>query len=180
MNTQLWIGFGFLALLVIFLIFSFFRAPTLTDDQRGSIKFLSALCAAFSGGFLTGGALFEMHKTTGTTTFGISGTAGFALFLVVWFFYPRVFKLTDGFEFSIPANWTFRDTVDGMAQAKGGTTDCRGFTDAELGAPIKGRRISAQSLREAMLQLRLITVAANAIRPYDVFEESGTYRLTIH
>jgi hypothetical protein len=179
MTTPLWIGFGFLVLLVIFLICSFFFTPKLTDDQRGTLKFLSALCAGFSGGFLTGGALFEMHKTAGATTFEISGTAGCALFFVVWFFYPRVFRLDDGFLFSIPPGWTFRDTVDGMAQTKGGVSDYKGFTDSELGAPIKSRSISSRSLSEAIVQLRLITDVANAVRPYDVTQEGSVYRLTV-
>ncbi len=178
MSTPLWIGFGFLMLLVIFLICSFFFAPKLTDDQRGTLKFLSALCAGFSGGFLTGGALFEAHKTAGTTTFGISGTAGCALFLVVWFFYPRVFRLNDGFEFSIPAAWKFRDTVDGMTKSTGSVSEMLGFTTQELNAPIRSRTISAKSLSEAILQLRLITIEPDAICPYDVTQQASVYRLT--
>ncbi|HZR31144.1 MAG TPA: hypothetical protein VFA76_04750 [Terriglobales bacterium] len=179
MTTPLWIGFSFLALLVIFLICSFFFAPRLTDDQRGTLKLLSSLCAGFSGGFLTGGALFEMHKTAGTTTFGISGTAGCALFLVVWFFYPRVFKLDDGFEFSIPNGWTFRDTVDRMAQTRHGVSEWRGFTAQEMSALIQRRQISSESLSDAIGQLRLMTVTPDAVRPYDVTREGAVYRLTV-
>jgi hypothetical protein len=58
-TAQLWIGFGLLSLLVTFLIVSFFFTPRLTDDQRGTLKLMSALCAGFSGGFLTGSALFS-------------------------------------------------------------------------------------------------------------------------
>jgi uncharacterized membrane protein YfcA len=54
MTPQLWIGFGFLTALVIFLIVSFFFAPKLTDDQRRTMKFLTALCAGVAGGFLSG------------------------------------------------------------------------------------------------------------------------------
>lgn len=177
MTTPLWIGFGFLLLLIIFLICSFFFTPRLTNDQRGTLKLLSALCAGFSGGFLTGGTLFEMHKTAGTTTFGISGTAGCALFLTVWFFYPKVFKLDDGFEFSIPEGWTFRETVDGMAEAKDGTSDYPGFTPQELNAPVKSRRIASKSLRDAIAQVRSFTVTADAVRPYEVTQDGSVYRL---
>jgi hypothetical protein len=179
MTAQLWIGFGFLALLVLFLIGSFFFTPKLTEDQRGTLKFLSALCAGFSGGFLTGSALFELHKTTGAYDIGISGTAGCALFFVVWFFYPRVFRLVDGFEFSIPADWTFRDTVDAMVQANRGVSDFHGFTSQELSAPIRSRSITSRSLVDAIMQLRLITVAANCIRPYEVRRDGETFSLTI-
>jgi len=178
-TTPLWIGFGFLVLLVLFLILSFWFKPKLTDDQRGTLKFLTALCAGFSGGFLTGAALFNMQKTAGTTTFGISGTAGCALFFVVWFFYPKVFKLQDGFQFAIPDKWTFRDAVDTMVQAKQSFSDFRGFTDQELGATLRSRSLSSKTLIEALAQLRLITVTPNAIRPYDVVQAGSVYRLTV-
>lgn len=178
-TTPLWIGFGFLVLLVLFLIVSFWFKPKLTDDQRATLKFLTALCAGFSGGFLTGGALFNMQRTAGATTFGVSGTAGCALFFVVWFFYPKIFKLQDGFQFAIPDKWTFRDAVDTMVQAKQSFSDFRGFTPQELDAALKSRSLSSKSLTEALTQLRLITVASNAIRPYDVALDGSVYRLTV-
>jgi hypothetical protein len=179
MTAQLWIGFGFLALLIVFLIVSFFLKPHLTDDQRGNLKLLSALCAGFAGGFLTGGALFEMHKTTGGTTFGISGTAGFALFLTVWFFYPRVFSLPDGFAFAIAAGWTFRDTADRMAQSRASAIDWAGFSANELNAAMQNRGLATKSLAEALIQLGHLTVAANAVRPYDVAQDGALYRLRV-
>lgn len=179
MAATLWIGFGFLALLVIFLMASFFLTPRLTADQRGTLKFLSSLCAGFGGGFLTGGALFEMHKAAGATTFTVSGTAGFALFLVVWFFYPKVFKLDDAFEFSIPSGWTFRDTVEAITQNQKGVAEYKGFTPEELSAPMQGRKISSKSPSDGISQLRLATVQANAVRPYDVARQDSVYRLTV-
>ena len=179
MTAPLWIGFAFLALLVIFLMVSFFLTPRLTPDQRGTLKFLSSLCAGFGGGFLTGSALFEMHKATGSTTFTVSGTAGFALFLVIWFFYPRVFKLDDGFEFSIPSGWTFREVVDAMTSGSKGVNEYQGFTAEELSAPIQGRRISSKSLSEGITRVRLITVQMDAVRPFDVTREDSVYRLKV-
>ncbi len=179
MTPLLWIGFGFLLLLVIFLICSFFFQPRLTNDQRGTLKLLSALCAGFSGGFLAGGALFDMHQTTGTLTYGISGTAGFALFMIVWFFYPKVFKLDDGSALSIAEGWTFRDTVDRLTQNGGAVADYIGFTPAEYTAAMQSRSISEKSLKNAILQLRLLTVKVNAVRPYEVTQDGTTYRLKI-
>ena len=178
MSATLWIGFGFLVALVIFLVCSFFFTPKLTDDQRAILKFLLALCAGFSGGFLTGGALFEMHKT-GPTTIGISGTAGFALFFVVWFFYPKVFKLADGFQCSIPVGWTFQDAVDSITQAEAGVANYVGFTPQELGAHMKAKDVSSKSVSEAIGQLRLMTAKTNAVRPYEVTKKGSVYNLTI-
>ena len=179
MTAPLWIGFAFLAFLIIFLMTSFFLTPRLTADQRGTLKLLSSLCAGFCGGFLTGGALFEMHKGVGTTTFTVSGTAGFALFLVVWFFYPKVFKLEDGFQFSIPSGWTFRDTVEAMTLSKDGVNEYLGFTGEELRAPIQARAISSKSLIEGINQLRFITVQPDAVRPYEVTRQDSVYRLKV-
>jgi hypothetical protein len=178
-TAQLWIGFGFLSLLIAFLIVSFFFTPKLTDDQRGTLKLISALCAGFSGGFLTGSALFEMHKTAGSTTFAISGTAGCALFFVVWFFYPRVFKIADAFAFNIGQNWTFRDTADQMARSRNSVVDPVAFRPDELKAAMQSRGVSTTSLREALAQLRYLTVEANAVRPYDVTQDGSMYRLNI-
>lgn len=179
MTAPLWIGFGFLALLIIFVIGSFFLTPKLTADQRGTLKFLSSMCAGFAGGFLTGGALFEMRKATGGTTLTVSGTAGFALFLVVWFFYPKVFKLDDGFEFSIPSGWTFREAVEAMTSTENGVNEFQGFTVDELKAPLQGRKISSKSLGAGIQQLRLITLRAEAVRPYEVTKQDTVYRLTV-
>jgi hypothetical protein len=179
MTTPLWIAFGLLLLLVIFLIISFFLTPKLTADQRGTLKFLSALCAGFSGGFFTGDALFRLQKTAGNTTFALSGTAGCALFLAVLFFYPKVFKLDDSLNFSILPTWTFRSTVDAMVQIEGGAGEFRGFTAQELDAPMQGRTISSKSLSQAISQLRLLTVAADVVRPYDVTKQDSVYRLTV-
>jgi hypothetical protein len=178
-TATLWIGFGFLALLVIFLMCSFFLRPRLTDDQRTILKFLTALCAGFSGGFFTGTALFEMHKTVGSTTFGISGAAGCALFFVVWFFYPKVFQLQDGFEFGIPNGWSFRDTADRMTETRNRVVEYNGFRPEELGAAMQNRRITSASLTEGIKQLRLVTVVAGSVRPYDVVEQGTIYSLTI-
>jgi hypothetical protein len=179
MTPQLWIGFGFLALLVIFLICSFFFLPKLTNDQRGTLKFLTALCAAFAGGFITGDALLKVNKTVGATEIAISGTAGFALFFAIWFFYPKVFRLEDGFEFSVPEGWTFRDTADSMAQSINSLTDYQGFTDAELKSVLKSRKLSTKSIPEAISQLRLITVIPGAVRDYAVTQDGSVYRLKI-
>jgi predicted PurR-regulated permease PerM len=179
MTPQLWIGFGFLALLVVFLIISFFLTPKLTNDQRATLKFLTALCAGFAGGFLTGSALFEMHMTKGATTFSISGAAGCALFFTVWFFYPKIFTLGPGFAFSIPANWSFKDSAEQIAQSQSAVVDWQGFKKEELDSPMQTRALSGRTAKDALLQLRLVTVNPSVVRPYDVEEDSSIFRLRI-
>lgn len=180
MTAQLWIGLGFLTLLVIFLIVSFFFTPKLSDDQRGTLKFLSALCAGFSGGFLTGDALFELHKTAGATNYTVSGTAGCALFLVAWFFYPKAFRFDDAIAFSIAQGSTFEKTVRDLAQSRKSAVDFVAFQTSELSAAMQnGAGGSAKTLAEAIAQLRYFTITSNAVRPYDVIQEGSVYHLKI-
>lgn len=96
MTAQLWIAFGFLALLVLFLMYSVIRPPK--DASHPTVKFLTALCAGFAGGFFTGEALISINGIAGSTKFAISGTAGMALFFTIWFFYPKVFSHTVAHE----------------------------------------------------------------------------------
>lgn len=176
---QLWIGFAFATLLIGFLIFAFFKAKTLTPDQRSILKFLSALCAGFAGALITGDALFKMEGSTATAKYAISGTAGAALFFVVWFFFPRVTVLPEGFNASIPQGWTFKDAVDAFAQQDGAVPNYNGFTDLELGATLKAWQLKAKNISDAILLLRSITTQLNAIRKYEVKFESSVYYLNV-
>jgi hypothetical protein len=49
MSTQLWIGFGFLALLVLFLMYSVINPPKPADSTSATVKFLTALTDKISG-----------------------------------------------------------------------------------------------------------------------------------
>src|SRR5580765_2307361 len=86
---QLWVGFGLAVLLVIFLMVVFFKAPNMTSGQHAILRFFAALCAASAGALIAGEALFRMQGATGGVKYLVSGTAGFALFFVVWFFFPK-------------------------------------------------------------------------------------------
>ena len=176
---QLWIGFAFAALLIGFFIFAFFKAKTLTPDQRTILRFLSALCAGFAGALITGDALFKMEGSTPSTKYAISGTAGAALFFVVWLFFPKVTALPEGFNASIPHGWTFKDAVDAFAQQDGAVPNYNGFTDLELSASLKAWQLKTKNISDAMLLLRSITTQSNAIRKYEVKFENSVYHLNV-
>jgi hypothetical protein len=179
MSAQLWIGFGFLTGLVIFLMLSFFLSPQLTNDQRATLKFLTALCAGLAGGFITGGSLFEGSWTTPSSKIALSGTAGFALFFLVWMSYPKVFAIPDAVAFSIPAGWTFRDTADAVLANEKAVADYRGFTAAELSAGLKPNRLETKTTTEALMSLRLLTTVPGSVREYDVVASGSIYQLTV-
>lgn len=179
MTPQLWIGFGFLTALVLFLIASFFFAPKLTEDQRRTMKFLTALCAGVAGGFLSGASVFEGTWTTPTSKIALSGTAGFALFFVVWFFYPRVFSVPDAIAMSIPAGWSFRVAADAVVNSASAVADYQGFTQAELDSPVKGKRIETKTVSEALRILRLLPETPGTIRDYDITQNGSVYVLKV-
>jgi hypothetical protein len=176
MTPQLWIGFGFLTALVIFLIVSFFVTPRLTDDQRKTMKFLTALCAGVSGGFLSGASVFDATWTTPTTKIALSGTAGFALFFVVLIFYNRVFIPDDAVEFEIPANSTFRQAADIAAQLGGVLIDYQALNANELATPMVPGHISCKTFRDLFKILRLKTKIAGSVRDYRVTNSGNIYR----
>ena len=89
MSPHLWVAVLLLSILV-FLIVAFFTRPTLTDAQFTILRFLSALCAGCAAWFISGEVLFNMSGQMSGGKYAISGTSGFALFLVVWFFFKII------------------------------------------------------------------------------------------
>ena len=90
MSPHLWVAVLLLSILVVFLIVAFFTRPTLTDAQFTILRFLSALCAGCAAWFISGEVLFNMSGQMSGGKYAISGTSGFALFLVVWFFFKII------------------------------------------------------------------------------------------
>jgi hypothetical protein len=89
-SPQLWIGVGFTAALVGFLMITYFVKDRSSPTQYNTLRFLTALCGGFAGGFLAGEALFSLQKEMSSgAKLAISGTAGFALMFTIWFTYPK-------------------------------------------------------------------------------------------
>jgi hypothetical protein len=175
-HQQQWIAFGFLAALVIFLGVTIYFPPK-ENAGRTTLKFLTALSAGFSGGFFTGDALFKYEQHLGSSTvLTVSGAAGCALFFAVWYGYRILPSLPNAINIEVPANWTFRDTVETVAR-----TPCEyvNFRDEELKALTRSATIKATTISEAILQVRLITADVNAVRRYTVKNSNSAFQLTI-
>jgi hypothetical protein len=86
MSLQLWIAVFFLFILVVFLIVAFFTRPV---AQFTILRFLSSLCGGCAAWFISGDVFLKMSGQMSGGKYAISGTAGCALFLVVWFFFPH-------------------------------------------------------------------------------------------
>lgn len=125
MSISLWIAFGFVAFLVLFLVATYFVQDKSTHGQYKTLRFLTALCAGFAGGFLTGDAIFSMQQQWSSGgKIAISGTAGCALFFAVWFTYGAV---TGGgtppppppnrVRLAFPGGLTFEQAIASVAEA---------------------------------------------------------------
>lgn len=179
MTTLLWIGFGFAAFLVIFLIVVFFTKERLSDDRRQILRILSALCAGFAGGLITGDALFRLDTDMGARTkLGISGTAGFALFFAVLYSFRRVVAPADAMHFSVPNGWNFRQAVDALVSQDNAVANYVGFTPAELSAPLQARELHTKTPSDALQALRLLA-STTPVREYDVDFQPPTYYLRV-
>jgi hypothetical protein len=182
-ENQLWIGVAFTLILVGFLIYAFNKAQNLSAGQHTILKFLASLCAAFAGAAIAGSALFNLHRVEGGTDLAISGTAGFALFFVVWIFFPKppeTPSYPDGFNFSVPTGWTFQETVDAIVGRDRAFVKYTGFRPEELKAKLKRWEISCPSALDAVKQVGTLAAAGpDTIRDYIVTLENSTYIITI-
>jgi hypothetical protein len=62
---------------------------------------------------------------------------------------PRVFGLDDAINLDVPANWTFRSTVETVA---GTPCDYDGFRSEESEEATRAAKISAKTQSEAVVQ----------------------------
>jgi hypothetical protein len=184
---QVWIGLGFVIVVFAFLILAFFKAPNMTASQRDILKIISSLGAGFAGALIAGEALFKLQGEIGAGTVFVSGTSGVALFLVVWFFFPKLVSPSppaptpppERFIANIPAGWTFRQTVDTFVQKDNAVPSYEGFKPEELSAPLRQWTVNTADIADAIRKLRSITVNDNAIRKYEVIVSDSAYLIRI-
>jgi hypothetical protein len=177
---QIWIGFGLALLVILFLMATFFLRATLTDDQRQTLRFLCSLCSGFSAFFISGDALVKGDVPLGGgTQLAISGSAGFGLFMLVWFFYPRnVAVPADAFNFSVPDGWTFEQAVATITEADDAFYELEGFTLAQKKAPLRARALQAASVSAALPLLGRMCATSGFPR-YEVVLQEKVYRLIV-
>ncbi|HEY1463253.1 MAG TPA: hypothetical protein VGF44_07540 [Terriglobales bacterium] len=182
MNPILWIGFGFLAAFVVFLGFTIYKPPPRGSQGRATMRIFSSLCCGFAGGFLTGAAVFNATFTHALGKVGISGSAGIALFLTVFFFYDKIpdgeLNVPDGVTLTIPKNCKFSDATDIVGTITKAGMDYHALNNDELGSDMKEQSIQAASWEQLLELLRNVT-AKQTIRPYTVKKENGSYMFKV-
>lgn len=177
MNAILWIGLGFLIVLVIFLMIAFFYKENISRQQYAILKFLIALSAGFAGGFFTGEALFNLNaELSNGMNLAISGASGVALFFSIWFYFPKYgeSELDEGHNISIPENWTFRGTVESIVRAENSFREFIGFTDEELNLILESQEVRTKSPKETILKLKYLN---ENIPTYKVENSNNVYKI---
>ena len=91
-QQQFWVGVAFTAGFVCFLMYSISKGRNLNSGQRVMLRILSAICAAIGGALISGDAFVDLSRKIPGGQFTISGTAGFAIFFVIWFTFPQPLK----------------------------------------------------------------------------------------
>jgi hypothetical protein len=180
MTPILWIAFGFTAALVGFLMLTFFVKDTSSPTQYNTLHFLTSLCAGFAGGFFTGEALFRFDQTLAAGgKIAVSGTAGCALFFVLWFTYPKrepppppQAPLKDRMKISVGAGWTFEQATDAIIRAARATVRYEGFTADQMALKLPAIDIDTETPRDALDQLRYYS---NELPKYEVELRNGVY-----
>jgi hypothetical protein len=178
MTSQLWIALGFVAALVLFLMITYFRRDTSTRNQHKTLRFLTSLCAGFAGGFFTGDALFHYEQQLSSgAKLGISGTAGFALFFVVWFTFGdwEVPPPPNRFRLSIPDGLTFEQAARVIVESAHGNPDFQGFKDGQLSVKMRASEIDAIDAQGALTKLRYL--AHDGFPDYRVDVDDGVFHI---
>jgi hypothetical protein len=177
MSPQLWIGVGFTAALVGFLMITYFVKDRSSPTQYNTLRFLTALCGGFAGGFLAGEALFSLQKEMSSgAKLAISGTAGFALMFTIWFTYPkRSREIPDErLQISIPDGWTFEQAARSIVKIARGVANFEGFKPTHLNIILPATDIDAPNACEALRQLRY---QSSKLPNYRVDVERGVYHI---
>ena len=179
MTALQYVGLGFAAVLVIFLIIAYFARENVNSNQFVILRFLCSLCGGFASGLMTGSALFDLNQRWSAGTLTVSGTAGFALFFVVWYGFTRVVpRPPDGFNMSVPKGWNFRDTATAVAKHDKSVVTFAGFSETELAAPLDPQVLKTDTVSAALLALRALA-PTGTVRVYRVDFSAPTYTLTI-
>lgn len=175
MTPQLWIAVGFTTLLLVFLMITFFKKDTSSATQYKTLRFLTSFCGAIAGILFAGEALISYSKEIASgTKLTLSGTAGFAVFFLVWLTYGKRAddSLPPNIKMSFPSGWTLEQCAKAIGNALNVSITFRSFSKEQLDFSFPQINISAQDIVQALNQLKHY---ANGAFDYSVQQEDGIY-----
>jgi hypothetical protein len=175
--ARFWVAVVLTVGLIVVLAAILFLKPHLTASQQQILRLLCALAGGFAGGVFTGEALaqFEVGFGVGGKLLA-SGTAGFALFMIVWLTYKAIAPRDDRIAFSVTDGWTFSGTAEKLAESEQRLATFEGFSDTELATPLKAKQLIHSSTAAALMALRLLTKSRD-FPLYSVEPAEGVYIL---
>jgi hypothetical protein len=181
MTPQIWIGVGFAAAVVLFLMLAYY-GPAMDAGRHAIIRFMCALCAGCAGGFITGSALFEYAQNfPNGGKIAFTGAAGCALFGLVLLTFPKhqIPVADDALSLTFPSGISFFDAAKLVAQKNASVAILEGFEDTEKKASVTGTLSGQGKDRFIQILKRLGDLAATSIRPYTVTFDGNAYVLKI-
>ena len=176
MSALQWVSVGFAGTILLFLMALILRDRPLRHDQFVVLRFICAVAAGFAAALFTGETFFKAEGSVPSLKFTAQGTAGFGLFLAVWFTFKYKVKAEDAVAISIPAGWTFQQTVDVLAKRDQSTVRYEGFTPEQLRAALPATELKTKTIEKAIE--RLADLKAEVPLPaYRVERADGQYLL---
>lgn len=201
-DRQFWVGVGFAAACVLFLLMAFKHTGPLTRMHYVIIQFVCALCAGSGGVFISGSALLDMAYTSPGWKFAFQGTAGAAFFGLVFLVFSKLIKpetiaptaplppppasppQTPGKPQVVIApgtHTTFHQIAETLAEQAGASIDLTQLTKAERSIVPRSEDLLCGTLVEAKRSLSRLAslVPPGAIRPYSVKLKGTHFTLSV-
>jgi len=175
---NLWIAAIGMGVLIAFAMAAYFLPPR--NDGYPILRVLLSLLAGFAAWFISGVALFNLTTTIGQNEqLGVSGSMGFALFLVVFYGMrkPAPRRPEESVTVDVAPGFTFADTARKIAGSDKNVR-YKGFSDEQLKVPLLPGKLGPLSTIEALRRLGRM-VGNNDFPNYNVKYEEPIYVLQV-
>ena len=176
MQAKDWIAFGLIILVAIFFIAAYFFKPP-TPATAGIIRIFCALISGAAGMVLAGTIAVQIQgQISAGTNLAVQAGGAIALFVLVWFTYPKPDTLTPGFNVSFPNGTTFKQAGRLIADASQTYVSYVGFLPQEEGIGLEQLHLRTADAEAALKQLANL-VPSGTVRPYSVTKANEGYSL---
>ncbi|WP_445402026.1 hypothetical protein [Zobellella sp. An-6] len=179
MTPQLWIAVGFTALLIVFLMITFFIKDTSSATQYKTLRFLTSFCGGVAGIFFAGEALISYSKGMADgTKLTLSGTAGFAVFFILWLTYGHRpdDNAPPNIKMSFPAGWTFEQCAKAIGKSQNSPITFSSFSQEQLDFKLPQMDINAEDINQALNQLKHYI---DGTFSYTILQNDGVYTIKV-
>jgi hypothetical protein len=171
----------FIACLIGILAYAMLKG--VPESSQRIARFLASLCAGLAAFMIPGSALLQISQNLSAGgSLAINGTAGVALFLIVFLFWGKVPQpnkpvIEDGpTTFTFPSGTTFNAAALQLTQEDKCGVDLKNFSSDEANSRLLQELTLSTPVPTALKALRS-GLWSNPIHAYDVNRNGGTYEL---